>query len=88
MAVGLCEITTSLGGDWDGKRGGSLLSCSLFSAVGLVEPDFKESIAATAASSSGTRDSSAFSSERVLVTVAGFPGDGGRLVGVTTFGAV
>ena len=69
-------ITTSRGGDWEGKSGGSFISFSLLSAEGLEEPDFSESIAATAASSSessGPSDSSTFSLETVLVT--GFPGD-------------
>ena len=63
-------------------------SSSLFS-VEVVEPDFNESIAATAASSSDTNGSSIFSSERTLTSVVcslggGGGGGGGVRLGVTT----
>jgi hypothetical protein len=68
----LCEIITSRGGEdggdggeSDGAWGSSLLLSSHLSDV-LVEPDFKDSIAATAASSSDTSESSFFSSETIF----------------------
>ena len=86
MVVGLLEIITSRGGEFDGEAGGCLISFSLFSD-GLVEPDFKDNIANTAASSSRTSESSTFSSERTLATFFPDGGSGGvRAVGVTTIG--
>jgi hypothetical protein len=61
-----------------------LLPSSDFSD-GFIEPDFKDSIAATAASSSDTCESSFFSSERTPTIAACSPGGGVRL-GVTTIG--
>lgn len=70
------EIITLLGGD-----AGVFLFSSSTSSVFVVEPDFKDNIAATAASSSGTSGSSSFSSERTLTNL--FDGGGVRF-GVIT----
>ena len=59
------DIITSLG-----SEGSVCLELLSDSAVAFLEPDFNDSIAATAASSSGTKGSSSFSSEFTPTTTA------------------
>jgi len=71
-----CEIITFVGAD-----AGVFFFSSFGFSVNVAEPDLRDNIAATAASSSGTNGSSSFSSERTLAIL--FDGGGVR-VGVTT----
>ena len=66
--VALREIITSRGGGC-GRSGDCFLSYSSFPGV-FVEPVFNDNIATTAASSSGTSDSSTFGSGVFLIKVA------------------
>jgi hypothetical protein len=75
-------IRTSCGGEGSGE-GGCSRSLSRFGRTDLSEPDFKESIAAIAASSSGTKVSSGFSSESTLKIEFCFLG--GEELGDTTW---
>ena len=82
---GLCAITTSRGGGEFRGDDGLLSSCRF--SDGVVEPDFNESIAAIAASSSGTNASSTLSSGTFLTTTAGFSTVGVRVGVITIFGS-